>query len=217
MIVKIVLIFAGLVAGSTAALSAALRSDTESCLSHSLPDDQQIAACSAAIRSSKQDNRAKGLALLERAGAYGRRGEYGRAIADTTQAIRTAPSAEAYYTRALAYQNMGEDQRAIRDCNAALAIEPKNENALFVRGSARQNLEDYLGATEDFSDVLQLNPSRAPARFARGTAYYSAGDYKSAVADFSKAIDLGLTDAAIFRMRALAEAELGRPSADPRF
>ena len=92
MIVKIVLVFAGLVAGSTAALSAALRSDTESCLSHSLPDDQQIAACSAAIRSSKQDNRAKGLALLERAGAYGRRGEYGRAIADTTQAISTTES-----------------------------------------------------------------------------------------------------------------------------
>jgi hypothetical protein len=54
---------------------------------------------------------------------------------------------------------MGEDQRAIRDCNAALAIEPKNENALFVRGSSRQNLEDYLGAIEDFSDVLQSIPA----------------------------------------------------------
>src|ERR1700675_2928977 len=178
-----------LVAGSTVAPAGASRS-ADPCLSRSLADDQQIAACTALIRSGNRDKQKQAAAFLERAGAYGRQGEYRRAVVDSTQAIRAAPSAVAYYTRALAYQNLGDDKQAIRDCDAALGMEPQNENALFVRGSARQNLEDYSGAIKDFSDVLQLDPSRAPAAFARGTAYYSIGEYGSAVADFSKTIDL---------------------------
>jgi regulator of sirC expression with transglutaminase-like and TPR domain len=46
----------------------------------------------------------------------------------------------ASYPRALAYHNLGEDEAAIQDCNAALAIAPDNENALFVRASAKDGL-----------------------------------------------------------------------------
>jgi tetratricopeptide (TPR) repeat protein len=204
-------VIASLLVGSAATPGAASYPDVSSCLSQSLSDDRLIAACSAVIRSS-QAKHTQAVALLARAGAYGRKGEYRRAIADTTQAIRRVPSAVAYYTRALAYQNVGDDEQTIRDCDRALAIEPENENALFIRGSSRQNLEDYSGAIKDFSEVLRINPSRVQAVFARGTAYYSTGQYGYAVADFTKTIDLGQTDGVVFQMRALAEAELGRLS-----
>jgi tetratricopeptide (TPR) repeat protein len=142
----------------------------------------------------------------------GQKGEYGRAADDSSRAIREAPSAMAYYTRALAYHDLGEDEQAIRDCNEALAIDPKSENALFVRGAARQHLADYSGAIKDYSDVLRFDPSRADALFARGIANYSSGEHQAAVADFSKAMDLGYADAIVFHLRELAESELGHRS-----
>jgi len=210
----IYLVIAGVLAAAMASLPArgrtAAKQDT--CFSDSVPADQRIAACSVAIRSARQSSSLKASALLSRAGAYGQKGEYGLAVDDSSQAIREAPSAMAYYTRALAYHDLGEDEQAIRDCNEALAIDPKSENALFVRGAARQHLADYSGAISDYSDALRLDPSRADALFARGTANYSAGEYQAAVADLSKAIDLGYADDAVFYLRELAQSELGHRS-----
>jgi tetratricopeptide (TPR) repeat protein len=210
----IYLVIAGVLAAAMASLPApgrtALKQDT--CFSDTVAADRRIAACSAAIRSARQGSSLKASALLNRAGAYGQKGEYGRAADDSSQAIREAPSAMAYYTRALAYHDLGEGEQAIRDCNEALAIDPKSENALFVRGAASQHLADYSGAIRDYSEVLRLDPGRADALFARGTANYSSGEYQAAVADFSKAIDLGYADATVFHLRELAESELGHRS-----
>jgi len=198
----IYLVIAGVLAAATASLPAsgrtALKQDT--CFSDSAPADQRIAACSTAIRSARQSS-LKASALLNRAGAYGQKGEYGRAADDSSEAIRQAPSAMAYYTRALAYHDLGEDEQAIRDCNEALAIDPNSENAFFIRGAARQQLADFSNAIKDYSDALRLDPSRADAVFARGTANFSSGEYQAAVADFSKAIDLGYANAIVFYLR----------------
>jgi tetratricopeptide (TPR) repeat protein len=182
------------------------------CFSDSISPDQRIAACTTLIRSSKRDPESKASALLRRAGAYGLKSKYARAAADATEAIKQARSAVAYYTRALAYHDMGRERQAIQDCDAALMIEPDNENALFVRGTAREGLADYTGATQDFSDVLRLDPGRADAWFSRGATYYSAGNYDAAVEDFSKTIELGHADATVFYLRGLARLELGEMS-----
>jgi tetratricopeptide (TPR) repeat protein len=182
------------------------------CFSDSISPDQRIAACSALIHSNKQNSEMKAAAWLGRVGAYGQKGEYARAADDASKALKRARTAVAYYTRALAYHDMGREQQAIRDCEAALAIEPDNENALFVRGSAREGLADYARAIEDFSEVLRLDPNRPDALFSRGAAYYSAGDYEAAVDDFSKTIQVGHDDAAVFYLRGLAKTELGQLS-----
>jgi len=189
------------------------RSNSDACFSESVPPDRRIASCSAAIRSTQSPS-AKASAFLNRAAAYGQKGEYGRAAEDSTQAIERAPSAAAYYTRALAYLDMGKDEQAIEDCNAALGIDPKSENALFIRGSARQNLADYLNAIKDYTEVLRLDPGRADTVFARGTAYFSAGEYRAAVADFNKTIEFGRADPAVLYLRDLAESEIRNRSDD---
>jgi tetratricopeptide (TPR) repeat protein len=214
MFLETYLVVASLTAGSIPMLLAksAAAIDRTPCFSDSASPDQRIAACSALIHSIKQNAELKAAALLGRAGAYGQKGEYARAVDDASKALKQTHSAVAYYTRALAYHDMGREQQAIRDCEAALAIEPDNENALFVRGSAREGLADYAGAIKDFSDVLRRDPDRADALFSRGAAYYSAGDYEAAVDDFSKTIEIGHDDAAVFYLRGLAKMELGQLS-----
>jgi tetratricopeptide (TPR) repeat protein len=179
------------------------------CFSESSPPDRRIATCSALIRSIMHGARTTASVLLSRAGAYGQKRDYRHTVEDATQSIKLVPSAEAYYTRALAYHNMGQDKRAIQDSNAALAIAPDNENALFVRASAHQGKTDYAEAIQDFTDVLRLDSGRADAFFARGAAHYSAGHFERAVDDFSRAINLGLADGAVFYLRSLANSELG--------
>jgi tetratricopeptide (TPR) repeat protein len=214
MFVELYLVIASLTAESIPTLLAksVAATDRVLCFSDSTSPDRRIAACSALIRSDKQNPQLKAAALLGRAGAYGQKGDYARAADDATNALKRAHSAVAYYTRALAYHDMGREQQAIRDCEAALAIEPDNENALFVRGSAREGLADYAGAIKDFSDVLRRDPKRADALFSRGAAYYSAGDYEAAVDDFTKTIEIGHDDATVFYLRGLAKKELGQLS-----
>jgi tetratricopeptide (TPR) repeat protein len=179
------------------------------CFSESFPPDRRIANCSALIRTITRGAHAKASVLLSKAGAYGQKGDYRHAVQDATRSIKLEPSAEAYYTRALAFHNMGQDEAAIRDCNAALAIAPDNENALFVRASAHQGKMDYSEAVQDFTYVLRLDPDRADAFFARGAAYYSAADFERAADDFNRAIKLGLVDEIVFYLRSLANSELG--------
>jgi tetratricopeptide (TPR) repeat protein len=176
------------------------------CFSESFPPDRRVATCSAHIRTITH---AKASVLLSKAGVYGQKGDYRHAVQDATRSIKLEPSAEAYYTRALAYHNMGRDEAAIRDCNAALAIAPDNENALFVRASAHQGKMDYSEAIQDFTNVLRLDPDRADVFFARGAAYYGAADFERAAGDFSRAIKLGLVDEVVFYLRSLANSELG--------
>jgi tetratricopeptide (TPR) repeat protein len=161
------------------------------------------------LRAAKNSGvaRVEALMLLSRAAAFGQKGGYARAIADTTRVLNLAPSPAAYYTRALAYHNIGESNRAIADCNAALQIDPGDANALFVRAASHQGKADYTKAIRDYTEVLQLEPDRADALFSRGAAHYSAGQYDHAVDDFTRTIDLGAADGNVFYLRSLAYQE----------
>ena len=179
------------------------------CFFEAAQPDKRIAACTALIRSGVAGITA---ALLSRAGAFGRKGDYEHAIEDATQVIALAPSPVAYYTRALAYHDGGDDMRAIADCDAALGMQPDNANALFVRGAAYQGLAAYSEAIRDFTKVLKLDPKRVDAQFSRGAARFSSGQYEGAVEDLSRAIEHGATDGTAFYLRSLAYQELGQNS-----
>jgi tetratricopeptide (TPR) repeat protein len=185
-------------------------SDSSSRFSDSSSPRQRIVACTALIGAKSLGARRKASALLSRANAQGQKGEYGRVIEDTTRAIKRAPSAVAYYTRALAYHNLGQNERAVADCDAALEIESDNPNALFVRAASYQGMAEYAKAIRDYTEVLRLDPAREDALFSRGAAYYSAGEYEQAVDDFSSTIDRGVADGTVLYLRALAYEELGR-------
>jgi tetratricopeptide (TPR) repeat protein len=65
---------------------------------------------------------------------YFSKGNFDKAIADYTEAIRLAPNFVVYSTRGLAYQSKGDLDHAIADFESALRINPNDD-------VARKNLE----------------------------------------------------------------------------
>ena len=58
--------------------------------------------------------------------AYAKKGDYDKAIADYTEAIRLDPkNAEAYCNRGHAYEEKGDYDKAIADCTEAIRLDPK--------------------------------------------------------------------------------------------
>ena len=71
----------------------------------------------------------------KRGAAYFDKGEYDKAIADCTEAIRLNPKdAKFYYNRGNAYGRKGEYDKAIADCTEAIRLDPKHALSYCGRG-----------------------------------------------------------------------------------
>jgi tetratricopeptide (TPR) repeat protein len=87
-------------------------------------------------------------------------GDYDRAIADYTEAIRLAPtSAWAYCRRANAYLFKDEFDRVIADCDEAIRLDPTYAWAYCSRGHAFAAKGDFRSAIADLTEYLRLDPS----------------------------------------------------------
>ena len=101
------------VAGATPAHTSKA-TKAERCFSEFITPAQGGAGCTALLRDKSVGTNAKITALLIRAGAYGRKGDYARVVRDASEVLKLVPSAEAYYTRALAYHNRGSKRERSR-------------------------------------------------------------------------------------------------------
>lgn len=71
----------------------------------------------------------------------------------------------------------------------AIALEPKNFDALFYRGLAKHRIGDFNGAILDYTKVIFYEPS-ADVYFNRGNSKYSLMDFNGAKEDYSNALKL---------------------------
>ena len=132
----------------------------------------------------------------KRALAYSQKGDYEKAIADYSKAIRLKPDdAMAYYNRGLTYDRKGDYDRAIADFGETIRLKPDFVEAYNNRGSAYIQKGDYDRAVADETQVISLDPKYATAYFNRGNAYRHKGDWDRALADYNEAIRLGPTNA----------------------
>ena len=116
-------------------------------------------------------------------------GEAELAVSEYDRAIFFAPSAEAYYDRALAYEAMGDGSRAEEDYTKATILNPKLPQTWYNRGRLRLLNDDYPRALADFSRALALIPQMADAKVAIGVAHAKQGDYEAAWHDFFEVTD----------------------------
>jgi tetratricopeptide (TPR) repeat protein len=121
--------------------------------------DQQIVACTAAIRSG---NLVKpSVAFLQRGNAYQAKSDYDHAIADYDEAIRLDPTyANAFNNRGNTYYRKANYDRAIADYNEAIRLDPKDANPFNGRGAAYKAKGDYDRAIADYSQAIRLNPNQ---------------------------------------------------------
>ena len=102
------------------------------------------------------------------------KGDYDKAIADCSEAIKIAPSSSsAYCMRGRAYRAKGDCDKAIADYNEAIRLKPDYDEAIHRRGLAYNDkvIADCNKAIADFTEAIRLHPEDAVGYCDRGRAY----------------------------------------------
>jgi tetratricopeptide (TPR) repeat protein len=161
--------------------------------------------------------------FLDRGILFAMKGEYDKAIADFSEALKLDPNLNAAYQlrgRALYasvsyvtdldenFSGVGslskggqvslEEQRvydqAIADYNQAISLNPKFAGAYTNRGNAYGIKGEYDRAIADYTQAIALDPKSAYAYIVRGSAYYFKGQKNQAIQDLEKALSLDPND-----------------------
>ena len=104
------------------------------------------------------------------------KGEYDKAIADFSEAIKREPDhADAYYNRGNAYCYEVDYDKAITDYTKAIALNPTHAEVYYKRGRIYAEDGDYEEAIADFSLTIALNPEHADAHGYRADLYSDKG------------------------------------------
>ena len=78
-------------------------------------------------------------------------------------------------------------QAALIDCNAALRIEPNDEDILDSRGFVYLRLGEFDKSIADYDGALKIDPRRAHSLYGRGLAKHKKGDAVGATSDIAAA------------------------------
>ena len=137
-------------------------------------------------------------------------GDYKRAIADYTQAIRLKPDyALAYYNRGTAKVELGQYFAAIVDLDTAIHLKPNYADAYVGRGIAKGKLGQYLAEISDYDTAIRLKPDYALAYYNRGSAKGKGSKHSAAIADFDTAIRLKPDYVDAYVGRGIAKTRIG--------
>jgi tetratricopeptide (TPR) repeat protein len=159
---------------SPISMSRAVADDVDTCAEP--PSDETIAACTRAISSGRLHDHDLAVEYYNRGIKYANKGDYDRAIADYTEAIRLdAKYADAYGNRGNAYRDKRDLDRALADYNEALRIRPGAID-YFNRGNVYYVKADYDRAIADYTEAIRLDPTFARAYYNRGFAKRAKGD-----------------------------------------
>jgi tetratricopeptide (TPR) repeat protein len=141
---------------------------------------------------------------------YKFKGQWERAIADFTEAIRLDPNdVTAFLNRGVTYDQENDHDRAIDDYNEAIRLDPGDAYVFLNRGSAYSRKKDYELAIADYDEALRLYPNWPLAFYGRGTTQFLRKNYDGAIADYSEAIKLKPDDAKSWYYRGRAFWEKG--------
>jgi tetratricopeptide (TPR) repeat protein len=149
---------------------------------------QQQAALKA---EEERRRRAEAERLANQSYAEFNAGDYYRAIATASEAIRLDPNNTfALLNRGAAYLRRDDNDRAITDLNETIRLDPRNVLAFNYRGVGYSKKGDTDRAIADFNEAIRLDATFARAFNNRGFAYGRKGNNGQAMADYNEAIRL---------------------------
>ena len=112
----------------------------------------------------------------------------------------------------------GRSRMRRRRAEKALAIDPKNVEALILLGNALAGLKDLDGAIAEYQEALALNPAQEAAYANIGAIQFSKGQNAEAEATFKKAVAMSpKSSRRDWRSRSFYWATERRPEAEQDF
>ena len=149
--------------------------------------EENIGSLTAVIRNNPSDPEPYNV----RGAAYGRAGEFRKAMDDFNKAIQLNPRFyQAYANRALIERSQGDLTAAANDYNQALSLNSNYDAAYIGRGNLYRQAGRNDEAFRDFNKAIQLDTTDPRAYHNRGLIYQLRGDHARAIDDFSTAISL---------------------------
>jgi len=146
----------------------------------------------------------------ERGLAYGRQGNFIRAISDYTRAIEIKPDlAKAYNNRGIAYEKQGNFIQAISDYTRAIEIKPDLAEAYNNRGNVYYYKGDFTRAISEYTRAIAIKPDLARAYNNRGISYGKQGNFTQAISDCTRAIEINPEYARAYNNRGFAYYGMG--------
>lgn len=95
-----------------------------------------------------------------------------------------------YYENSLSMYNSGNMQQALGEVNKLLALEPKNEEGLYLRAFIYLNTNEKQKALADYGKVLQIDPTHEGALTNRALINMELENYDAALADLNKRVEM---------------------------
>lgn len=131
-------------------------------------------------------------AMVYRGISHQSQGDYDRALADYSDAIRLDASLVFAYSKrgALLVNQKAQVRKAIDDFSAALVLTPGDGDLLAQRGDAYGALGDYGAALSDLNRAVIASPMSAETLVRRGLVKARLNDVQGAAADYTAALAL---------------------------
>jgi tetratricopeptide (TPR) repeat protein len=142
--------------------------------------------------------------------AYAQVGEFDKAIAEFTEAIRRDPNyLFAYNNRANCYAAKGDHDMAVAEFTQIIRLDHKYADGYYNRANSYASRGEHDKAIADYTEAIRLDSKMADAYLCRGSVYASNGEHDKAIADCTEAIRLNPKDVRAYAMRAGAYRALG--------
>lgn len=166
--------------------------DTVLCSDLEAALDRRFDACNGVIADTTLSADIRFEAYLRRAAIYFmEKGDFDRAIADASEAIKLKPDdPRGRAARGGLEAAYNQFDKAIADLSEAIRLEPGLVSAFAQRAYAYVQTGETDKAIADYNEVLRLQPGDANTYYDRGGAFEKKGEYDNARADFEQAIKL---------------------------
>ncbi|MGH6977268.1 MAG: tetratricopeptide repeat protein, partial [Stellaceae bacterium] len=132
------------------------------CASDTAAPDLKIGACTAIIQARGESDKNRNAAFYNRGTAFSAKGQYDRAIADFSQALKLDPDdGISYIGRGNAYLQSRDFDHAGPDFDAAIRLHAQPGIAYSGKGVIDLANDRYGRAVEDFGKTVSLQPDES--------------------------------------------------------